>query len=482
MMPFLIHSLGNRLYGIWLLVGSLLGYYGLMDFGLTSAVQRFVSASISSKKYDDVNRTFNTILCIFIVVGVLVLFLSICTAISVPLFVETAENANLLKTVVIVLGFNLAIGFPFRAFSGFLMADMRFDLISLIDAAKLLMRTFVTILFVSRGFGLVALAIITVVFDLLSYLTQLIFVLNRYRYLRLSVAFIDVSKIRELFRYSSQSFLISATNRLNFKVDNLVIGAIIGISSVALYSIAARLIAYFMEIMDRAIGMTLPIFSQYEASGEQEAIIDKFLFLTKISCYMSVCIGFFLIYFGKPLIQLWIGNQYSNAYGILLILVIPFILNIMQSPSIGLLYGISKQKYYGYINAVEGVSNLGLSLFLASKYGLYGVALGSAIPMFIIKVLFQPIYICRILGVNFWFYVRTSFLRVLITSLIIFNVYGVFVLKFEFLSFDLELVILLVVYFIFVLIVFLASFNKEEKSFLLDALKSTILELKSRSL
>ncbi|HEY6938283.1 MAG TPA: hypothetical protein VI424_14085, partial [Terriglobales bacterium] len=34
MMPFIVHTLGDRIYGLWALVATLLGYYGLLDFGL----------------------------------------------------------------------------------------------------------------------------------------------------------------------------------------------------------------------------------------------------------------------------------------------------------------------------------------------------------------------------------------------------------------------------------------------------------------
>ena len=46
LMPFLIRSLGDSTYGIWTLVGEFLGYYGLMDIGLSSAVSRFISRAV----------------------------------------------------------------------------------------------------------------------------------------------------------------------------------------------------------------------------------------------------------------------------------------------------------------------------------------------------------------------------------------------------------------------------------------------------
>ena len=57
--PFMIHRLGNFEYGMWVLVGSLLDYYGLLDLGMRTAVFRFVSQFKGSGERDalDVPKT-----------------------------------------------------------------------------------------------------------------------------------------------------------------------------------------------------------------------------------------------------------------------------------------------------------------------------------------------------------------------------------------------------------------------------------------
>ena len=53
--PYIIHHLGDEAYGIWVLVFSLTGYYGLFDLGIRSSIIRFVSkyrALDDQRKYD----------------------------------------------------------------------------------------------------------------------------------------------------------------------------------------------------------------------------------------------------------------------------------------------------------------------------------------------------------------------------------------------------------------------------------------------
>src|SRR3989338_1831512 len=88
MTPFIIRSLGDSMYGLWIFIGSFLGYYGLMDFGLNSAMQRFLSRAIGSKDHDEANKVINTALALFTIIGFITLFLFFITAFVSPLIIK----------------------------------------------------------------------------------------------------------------------------------------------------------------------------------------------------------------------------------------------------------------------------------------------------------------------------------------------------------------------------------------------------------
>ena len=64
----------------------------------------------------------------------------------------------------------------------------------------------------------------------------------------------------------------------------------------------------------------------------------------------------------------------------------------------------------GCWTVVEGVLNLGLSILLARKYGILGVAIGTAVPMLIVKVILQPWYTLREAGISVRDYLSNSIL------------------------------------------------------------------------
>ena len=48
LMPFVVYSLGDRIYGFWTLASAFIGYYGLLDLGLSSAIGRFIAGAIGA--------------------------------------------------------------------------------------------------------------------------------------------------------------------------------------------------------------------------------------------------------------------------------------------------------------------------------------------------------------------------------------------------------------------------------------------------
>src|SRR5512146_51661 len=103
MMPFVVHTLGDRMYGVWTLVATFIGYYGLLDLGFTSAVTRYLAGSMGSQDEEQCKRVFNTSVAVFAGLGVLVLLAAAIVAALAPLFCRTAEDASLFWRVILIL-------------------------------------------------------------------------------------------------------------------------------------------------------------------------------------------------------------------------------------------------------------------------------------------------------------------------------------------------------------------------------------------
>lgn len=404
MMPFLIHVLGDRWYGFWTLIGTFMGFYGFLDLGLSSAVSRFISKAYGRNDYNEINSVINTSLVLFSFIGFVAFVISCLAAALCPYFIKDYNEAILFRKVILILGISLSIGFPIRAFSGILSAKIRYDLVTYVELFKLFVRSTLIVYFLKIGYGILSLALITFFVELASYVIFFFLVKREFRQLKFSLNLFKAKRIKTLFHYSSFTFIIQLADILRFKVDSFVIAGFLNLSLVTHYFVASRLLEYFLQFIVSSVGIMSPVFSQYEGRGDIESIRKIFLYVTKISVILAVFVGTSLIIYGSVFIEKWMGTGFNDSYNVVVILCIPMITALIQNPSIGLLYGISKHHYIAFANSCEGVINLILSLILLRYYGIYGVALGTAVPMLFFKLVVQPIYVCRVIKLSLYKY------------------------------------------------------------------------------
>ena len=82
-MPFLIRQLGNSGYGLWTLIGTLTGYFGVLDLGVGSAVGRLIAGYLARGEFERINAIISTGLSLLIGVA---LFVMLCTFGAIPVF------------------------------------------------------------------------------------------------------------------------------------------------------------------------------------------------------------------------------------------------------------------------------------------------------------------------------------------------------------------------------------------------------------
>jgi O-antigen/teichoic acid export membrane protein len=99
------------------------------------------------------------------------------------------------------------------------------------------------------------------------------------------------------------------------------------------------------------------------------------------------------------------------------ILIVPTTLYLVQAGSTKVLYGMARHRALAGILLVEGIANLLLSVPLAKYYGINGVAVGTAIPLACTSLLFLPMYLCRVLGLNLWPYLRSAYAWPVVVSI-----------------------------------------------------------------
>ncbi len=159
LMPFIVHHLGDRFYGFWSLTAAFVGYYNLLDLGLSSAVSQYMCVALGEKDFAECRVVFNTALRLQLLIGGAALVVTLAlVAVTPQLCLDHPEEIPLFRSVIAILGINAAIGFPARVFWAALEAELRFDIQSWLANLALVLRTGLVIAAMWAGGGLLALA------------------------------------------------------------------------------------------------------------------------------------------------------------------------------------------------------------------------------------------------------------------------------------------------------------------------------------
>jgi O-antigen/teichoic acid export membrane protein len=400
LMPFVVHGLGDRMYGYWALVGAVLGYYGILDLGISPAVSFQVAKAIGKGDGESPNRVLSTAVVAFSGLGIIVLAVTAIVAACCPLFIKNPYDVGVFRTVLAITGFGLALGFPGRAFMGGLYAHIRNDLIAIVGIAGVIVRSLLIVVVILQGQGIVGIAVASLVTDVASYVAQYLILRSIHKGLRISLALADKAAFKDLLNYGGYSVIIRVGDQLRFAVDGWMVAAFVGIAGVAHYAIASRLSGYFLTFILSALGLLQSWFSQLLGGENFKGIRRTLRLATKIAAVLStiVTVSFFL--YGHAFLAEWMGLHYVDAYWPAVILIVALFTDLAQQPSVSYLLGVSKHRYLAIQTLIEGIANLILSMYWARQYGMVGVAMGTLVPMVVAKLFLQPAYVCRHAGIS----------------------------------------------------------------------------------
>nr|MBN2278874.1 oligosaccharide flippase family protein [candidate division Zixibacteria bacterium] len=415
--PYIIHTLGNDRYGVWVLAVSIINYMTILDLGLKQALIRFISKFLGLGEYDKINALLNTGFIIYSLVSLAVIGLTlILSFFALDWFKIPSDLVWQGRVVLFLVGINTALNFGLLCWGDSHGAFHRFDITYGLMIAEDILRTGAIIILFKSGYGLIPFALCYVVFGFLKMIAGAV-ILRRIRpEIRINPRLANRETFRTLVNYGFISFLISIAWLLIANTDNVLIGYFLDASSVTMYAIAAGFIVYLRSFVLAVSFPLRPMISHYEALNKKDNIRFIYTRGTKYLYFATFMVAGGLMVFGGPMIKLWMGPGYDQSAMILRILILPAAAFLPQSIANSIMYGVEKHKYLLYVIIAEGIFNLVLSIILVRYYELAGVAYGTAIPQVIIYVIAVPVMIKMILDINLAAFYR-NMLKASLTAL-----------------------------------------------------------------
>ena len=286
-------------------------YANYLDFGLQTAVARYLAAALEKDDREQCNRLLSAAVAILTVAGMLACIILGTVAWQLPHLFRSVPSglAGEIGLGVVVLGCTAAIGLPLSAYSGVLVGIQRNEFPAIAVALSRILGAVAVVLTVRYTTSLVWLSFCVGGSNLLAALVQYAIAKRLLPTLRLSIATINRAMIAELLRYCSSLSVWSFSMLLVSGLDVTIVG-LFRFQAVGAYSIAATAIMFFTGLIGAAYSAMLAPIAVLQARQDYARISRLILMATRLSSYFSVGVIVAIFLFGDVLIRKWVGPDY----------------------------------------------------------------------------------------------------------------------------------------------------------------------------
>lgn len=400
--PLLIRGLGEFNFGLWALITSVLGYYGLLDCGVKTTLFRFVARFRGRDERCELDITFNTGLAI---TASICLFIVLSSLVIIPFFPRwlylNEESRPLFQALALILGPGVAFLFLGRFFGAYLNGCGRFDLFNLAAIITGTLRAVSIVAAIRLGHGLLGVAVAESGAALSLLVVQAWMVLRVDRSLTWHWRLVSISRLHELASFSFYYFLTMLGEAVRLYSVPIVIARILTVAALAPYSIALRLLEYLKEIVSALVGPIMGLMCELDGQGRTERLRALYMDSTRLTMALSCFVGLVFLLDGPFLLRLWLGEEFgAKTYPVLVIMATGYLANVGQHPTLPALVASAKHRPLANLLLIEGVACVVLSVWFGRWWGLAGVAWATSIPILVTRTLVQPKYALRALGVQ----------------------------------------------------------------------------------
>lgn len=386
--PFVIRCLGQSEFGLYSLALSIINYLVILDFGLGNAIIVFTSKFLAKNEIEKQKTLYGTVFGMYLMMSLFAVIAGVYFYNNIELFFldsMSEPEIKTLKTLILILVFNVAISLPCNIFVSILNAYEKFIFIRLMGILRtLLMPCFLTIVLL-LGYKSIAMILTITCLNVVYFLTTIIYY-KKHINISINVFKFKFNALKIVLSYSVFIFIAIVVDQINWNTGQFIIGAFLGAKEISVFAIAILINTMFMMLSTAVSGVFLPKISQMVAnSATNQTLTNEMIRIGRLQQYIIFLILFGFILFGKEFISVWAGKDYADAYYLTIIIMIPLAVPLIQNLGLSILQAKNKYAFKSISALIVAVLSIILSRYLVEIYGYYGVSFSISLSFFILN-------------------------------------------------------------------------------------------------
>lgn len=404
--PFILSSLGQDEYGIFMLSNSVIVWLSLTDFGLKTTINKYVAMYHARNETGKIAHFLGQSMVLFSCLGIFTALCGIVCYFYLGDFFPnlTEEEHGTLQILYLLTLANLILSFPLRPVTGIASAYMKFIAPGIVELAASLLNAGLVVLLLCWGFKAIGLTVLSVSTGLATMAWGLYY---SFRWLGVRLVFSkpDWPLYAEMFQFSFWILLNQLMDLFYWRAGTPILARTSGAAAVTIFSLGISFSQYFMTASTAISGVIYPkVMHMVAQESTREQLTDLMTRIGRIQVVLLTLILSVFLCCGHDFLQLWVGKTigsevatvWAGAALVLVVLLIP----LTQNTGIAILQALNIHKGRAIILFYSSVLCVILGYLISLRYGAIGMFAGTAISLFFGQILLINRYYSRKAGLH----------------------------------------------------------------------------------
>jgi len=201
----------------------------------------------------------------------------------------------------------------------------------------------------------------------------------------------DRTTVAELFSYSWPLMISVFLISIHMKIDQLMIGSMMSLEDVGVYSIAVRISESWYFIPTIIVSTVMPYFIALKERDE-DLYRERLMQLLSCMFWLGVFVGIATYFIGRDAVVFLFGDEYEGAYYALLFNIWGGIFIAQGLAASILMIAENLQKFRLYIQIMAVCTNIAMNTMLIPILGISGAAISTLLTYFFATWVFGLIF------------------------------------------------------------------------------------------
>ncbi len=376
--PKIVHGISDERFGLLSLVWAFLGYFSLLDLGISRAATKFLVDSLAEGSSERTRSILSASLQLTLLIGLMMSFA--LWALAPFLVTSVFSVGGSLRQEALTSLYWTSFALPFVLISGVAraaqMAYQRFDIMNVLQGALGIVQWIGSVVVVRLGYGLVEIVALSVVARLVTTIAGLL-LLPSIGAPKLTIqSGWSAPTTKRLFGFGGWVTVSQIIGPLFQYMDRFLIGSLLTLSAVTYYAVPQEILSRLLVIPLSLSLVLFPVLSQGEGSMGMSADQSKlYMRSMKYLFFMMFPITLMGFALASDFLRWWVGPDFAQSSSVVLqILSVGFLFNALAQMPATALQAAGHPNVMAKFHMLEILPTLGLAALLISFFGLVGAA------------------------------------------------------------------------------------------------------------